>query len=127
QPLELIPSFIEAPEFYQSGSNQNYTAPVFEASSANDYNFDGTEMTVEFRYKRNVRHAWVGEPMIIGKTGRTSMQTAGAGWGIATRDKNLAFYGRLENGTDIVHNFMVDIDDFQWHHFVVTFQVTGTT
>src|SRR5690606_14283259 len=72
QQLELIPSFIEAPEFYQSGSNQNYTAPVFEASSPADYNYNGDEMTVEFRYKRNIRHPWVGEPMIIGQTGRTS-------------------------------------------------------
>ncbi len=127
EPLELIPSFIEAPEFYQSGSNQNYTAPVFEASSPADYNYNGDEMTVEFRYKRNIRHPWVGEPMIIGKTGRTSMQTAGAGWGNSTRNNFLVFYARLGNGTDMVHNFTTDIDDFQWHHFAVTFQVTGNT
>jgi hypothetical protein len=126
EPLELIPSFIEAPEFYQSGSNNNYTAPVFEAASAADYDYDGSEMTVEFRYKRNVRHPWVGEPMIIGKTGRTSLQTAGPGWGISTRNNFLVFYARLENGTDITHNFTTDIDDFQWHHYAVSFQVRGT-
>src|SRR5690606_34507729 len=66
-PLKLDPSFIEAPDFYQSGSNV-HIAPVIEATDASQYNFDGTEMSVEFRLKRNIKHPWVGQPIIMGKT-----------------------------------------------------------
>ncbi|MFB5945242.1 LamG-like jellyroll fold domain-containing protein [Albibacterium profundi] len=119
---ELIPTFIEAPDFYQTGTN-SYTAPVYEAANANDYDFDGTSMTVEFRLKRNAKYPWVGEPMIFGKTGRTSFQTKGKGWGVATQSNHLTFYAQLEDGTDIEFPFQGDIDDFQWHHFVLTFEV----
>lgn len=128
QSLELSPALINYTNIYQTGSTEaTMNGPLLNANSTTEYNYDGTEMTIEFKLKKNVVYNWTGQPFIMGKTARRwSHETGIAGWGIATQSNSLTFYYTFDSGGPAGEMmFNGSTSNLQWQHYALTIRRDG--
>jgi hypothetical protein len=115
---KINPSLIASSNFTQfEGSTTTYVPNVVEATDANQYNFTGDEMSVEFKMRKNRHINWTSQPFVIGKTARKNHAESGRGWGIGTENNRLRFYITFDDDVKYEYLFSADINDFKWHHF----------
>lgn len=123
---EIKPALIGSTNFSQyAGVSDDYIANVAEAADGNEYNFNSSEMSVEFKFKKNQHINHTSQAFVIGKTSRENHGGSGKGWGIATANNKLIFYITFDDDVKYEYNFGADINDFKWHHIAFSLKKTA--
>lgn len=123
---EIKPALVGSTNFTQYANvTADYVANVAEATDGSQYNFNTNEMSVEFKFKKNLHINHTTQAFVIGKTARENHGGSGRGWGIATMGNRLQFYITFDDDVKYEYTYGVNINDFKWHHIAFSLKKTS--